>query len=110
MLWSAMLLCQTLRLLLDLVLITSFSPPVLLSIGCRAGNRPQVIGPIKQNIQMPSEKEILKLDSASISRRCSSLPQAAFPFKAKFGFCRQTHKALTLKLTVSIARGHHRLG
>ena len=44
---ASMLLCKALRLVLGLLLITSFSPPVLLSIGCWAGNRPQVIGHIK---------------------------------------------------------------
>lgn len=47
LLQTRMLLCQALRLVLSLVLITSFSPPVLLSIGCWAGKRPQAIGRIK---------------------------------------------------------------
>lgn len=87
-----MLFCKALRLHLNLVLITSFSTLVLLSLGCWAGNRPQVISRIKQNIQMPAEKETLKLDSASISRQCSSLPQASLPFKEKGAFWRQMHR------------------
>ena len=60
---------------------------------------------------MPTEKEILKLDSASIRRLCShSLPQAPLPFDAKLGFWKQMHKTLTLRPTVSVVGGDSGLG
>lgn len=43
---TRMLLCKVHKPVLGL-LITSLSPPVFLSIGCGAGNRPQVMGHIK---------------------------------------------------------------